>query len=303
MAVWRAGGWIVEVDIKKFFDTLDHDHLREFLRRRVRDGVLLRLLGKWLNAGVMEDGVLTSNELGTPQGGVISPLLANIYLHEVLDEWFERDVKPRLKGRAFLCRYADDFVALLTREDDARRVLDVLPKRLGRFGLTLHPDKTRLVPFRRPLRSGERCHGFEQSTFALLGFTHVWARSRTGNWVVRLRTAPDRLTRALHNVRDWCRRHRHDEVQRQRADLVAKMRGHFGYFGITGNHEALERYRHEVERVWWKWLSRRSNRHRLSPIAWSCLLKRYPLPEPRIMRHFTIGEIAQRSRPPRSRMR
>lgn len=298
-----GGGWIVEVDIKKFFDTLDHDHLREFLRRRVRDGVLLRLLGKWLNAGVMEEGALISTEIGTPQGGVISPLLANIYLHEVLDVWFEGDVKPRLKGRAFLCRYADDFVVLLTRQDDARRVLEVLPKRFGRFGLTLHPDKTRLVPFRRPLRSGELRHGFEQSTFALLGFTHVWSRSREGNWVVRLRTAPDRLSRALHTVRDWCRRHRHDEIQQQRAGLAAKMRGHFGYFGITGNFEALDRFRNEVESVWWKWLSRRSNRHRLSPTAWRCLLERYSLPEPRIMRHFTIGEITQRSRRPRSRMR
>ena len=154
-ALWQqtmamGGGWIVEVDIRKFFDTIDHGHLRDFLKRRVRDGVLLRLIGKWLNAGVLEDGCVTHPEAGTPQGGVISPMLANVFLHYVLDEWFEQEVQPRLKGRAFLIRYADDFVMGFACEEDARRVLDVLPKRFGKYGLTIHPDKTRLVPFERP---------------------------------------------------------------------------------------------------------------------------------------------------------
>jgi group II intron reverse transcriptase/maturase len=142
-----GGGWILEVDIRKFFDTLDRAQLRNLLRRRVRDGVLLRLIDKWLSAGVLEAGSLSYPEAGTPQGGVISPLLANVYLHYVLDEWFERDVKPRLRGRAFLIRYADDFVIGFTEDADAWRVLEVLPKRFGKYGLTLHPDKTRLVPF------------------------------------------------------------------------------------------------------------------------------------------------------------
>ncbi len=144
------GGWLVEVDIRKFFDTLDHAHLRKLLRHRIRDGVLLRLIGKWLKAGVLEFGSLTFPEAGTPQGGVVSPLLANVYLHYVLDVWFEREVKPRLRGRAFLVRYADDFVMGFACEEDARRVLEVLPKRFGKYGLALHPDKTRLVPFQRP---------------------------------------------------------------------------------------------------------------------------------------------------------
>ena len=148
-----GGGWMVEVDIRKFFDTLDHAHLRELLRRRVRDGVLLRLIDKWLKAGVLEDGTLTVPAKGSPQGGVISPLLANVYLHYVLDLWFEQEVQPRLKGRAFLIRYADDFVIGFTNEEDARRVLEVLPKRFARYGLTVHPDKTRLVPFRSPASS------------------------------------------------------------------------------------------------------------------------------------------------------
>ena len=145
-----GGGWIVDVDIRKFFDTIDHGHLRDFLKRRVRDGVLLRLIGKWLNAGVLEAGRLTRPEAGTPQGGVISPLLSNIVLHAVLDDWFEREVQPRLKGRSFLIRYADDFVMGFACEEDARRVMAVLPKRFEKYGLTIHPEKTRLVPFERP---------------------------------------------------------------------------------------------------------------------------------------------------------
>ena len=176
------GGWVLEVDIQKFFDTLDHGHLREILRRRVRDGVLLRLIGKWLNAGVLEDGAVSYPEVGTPQGGVISPLLANIFLHEVLDVWFELEVKPRLQGQAFLVRYADDFVVVFSHEEDARRVLDVLPKRFGKYGLTLHPDKTRLVEFRRPDRpsSSEDRSDRRPGTFDLLGFTHFWGLSRRG---------------------------------------------------------------------------------------------------------------------------
>jgi len=154
-ALWQhllqdEGGWVLEVDIRKFFDTLDHARLLELLSRRVRDGVLLRLIGKWLNAGVWEEGRTTHPTTGSPQGGVISPLLANIYLHYVLDEWWEQEVKPRLKGRAFLVRYADDFVLVFTDKGDAQRVHEVLPKRFGRFGLTVHPGKTRLVPFRNP---------------------------------------------------------------------------------------------------------------------------------------------------------
>src|SRR5205085_11425479 len=145
-----GGGWVVEVDIRKFFDTLDHGQSRELLRRRIRDGVLLRLIDKWLNAGVLEEAVLTYPTAGSPQGGVISPLLANVYLHYVLDVWFAAEVQPRLRGRAFLIRYADDFVMGFACAEDARRVLEVLPKRFGKFGLTLHPQKTRLVPFQKP---------------------------------------------------------------------------------------------------------------------------------------------------------
>ncbi len=252
-----GGGWILEVDIRKFFDTLCHSHLRALLQQRVRDGVVLRLIGKWLNAGVMEDGAISYPEAGSPQGGVISPALANVYLHYVLDEWIEREVKPRLKGRAFVVRYADDFVIGFTREDDARRVWDVLPKRFGKYGLTVHPEKTRLIQFQRPpsrpARKGQP-QAESPGTFDLLGFSHYWARSRKGNWVVKRKTAPSRFTRAVTRIAQWCRIHRHHPIAEQHQTLSQKLRGHFAYYGITGNSIALARFRQAVQRVWWEWL-------------------------------------------------
>jgi group II intron reverse transcriptase/maturase len=284
-AFWRqtmktGGGWVLEVDIRKFFDTLDHAHLREMLRRRVRDGVLLRLIDKWLNAGVLEEGRVTVPTQGSPQGGVISPLLANVYLHYVLDLWFEQEVQSRLKGRAFLIRYADDFVIGFTHEDDARRVRDVLPKRFGKYGLTIHPDKTRLVPFRSPaLSEGDDSEGSSSpGTFDLLGFTHFWGRSLKGNWVVKRRTAGNRLRRAIRRIADWCRFHRHRPVREQHQALKQKLLGHFAYYGITGNGGALHRFREAVQELWRKWLSRRS---RAAPLSWDqfrLLQQRYPLP-------------------------
>jgi len=251
-ALWRqvmrmGGGWVLEVDIKKFFDTLDHGHLQQILRRRVCDGVILRLIGKWLNAGGMEGVVLSRPEEGTPQGGVISPLLANIYLHTVLDEWFVRDVQPRLSGRAVLVRYADDFVLLFAQKKDAERMLDVLPKRFGKYGLTLHPDKTRLVPFHRPRRDPGSHVG--PRSFDLLGFTHHWGSSRNGKWVLRQRTAKDRFRRTLRRIAEWCRTHRHDDVEAQHRALVRKLNGHYAYFGITSNYAALARLRDQVRNV------------------------------------------------------
>jgi RNA-directed DNA polymerase len=299
-AVWQqtlalGGGWIVEVDIQKFFDTLDHAHLRELLRHRIRDGVLLRLIGKWLKAGVLEEGSLSFPEAGTPQGGVVSPLLANVYLHYVLDVWFERVVKPRLKGRAFLVRYADDFVMGFACEGDARRVLEVLPKRFGKYGLTLHPDKTRLVPFRRPLYPTDREDtggGDSPGTFDLLGFTHHWIRSRRGFWVVRRQTAQNRLSRALRTIAQWCRFNRHQSIKEQHHTLVQKLRGHFAYYGITGNGSALWQFREAVKRIWWKWLSRRRRRGILSWMAFERLLKRYALPNSKVV-HSVYRRLGQ----------
>jgi RNA-directed DNA polymerase len=285
--VRMAGRWVLEIDIRKFFDTLDQRQLRDIVRKRVRDGVLLRLISKWLNAGVMENGAIEYPEAGTPQGGVISPLLANIYLHEVLDDWFVRQVAPRLVGRAVLVRYADDVVIIFGNEQDARRVFDVLPKRFAKYGLTLHPEKTRLVDFRRPDRRAlpSPDNGDVRSrpgTFDLLGFTHYWAKSRKGYWVVKQKTAADRLRRALKRIADWCRRYRHEPVRDQWTALKRKLLGHFGYFGITGNYQALHNFSVRVIGAWRKWLSRRSQRAWISVEKMKRLLERYPLPQPRI---------------------
>ena len=215
------GGWILEVDISKFFDTLDHGHLRKFVQRRVRDGVLLRLIGKWLHAGVMESGQVSYPEAGSPQGGVISPLLANVYLHYVLDTWFSEDVQPRLKGKAYLIRYADDFVIGFTDEQDARRVMEVLPKRFGKYGLKVHPEKTRLLRFSKPTDRNDGDAG-QPERFDLLGFTHYWGRGRKGNPVVKRKTSSKRMSRALKAINEWCRNHRHQPIAQQQNTLSQK---------------------------------------------------------------------------------
>jgi RNA-directed DNA polymerase len=276
-----GGGWIVDVDIRKFFDTIDHGHLRDFLRRRIRDGVLLRLIGKWLNAGVLEDGCLTRPEKGSPQGGVVSPILSNIFLHYVLDDWFEREVRPRLKGRAFLIRYADDFVMGFSREEDARRVMDVLPKRFEKYGLTIHPEKTRLVPFERPGGDPEGADPESRTppgTFDLLGFTHYWARSRNGNWAVKRKTSRSRFRRGLKALSEWCRLNRHRDMEAQHQTLSQKLVGHFAYYGITGNSPALTRFRTAATWIWKRWLSRRRRGGRMTWDRLNRFLKRHPLP-------------------------
>jgi group II intron reverse transcriptase/maturase len=274
------GGWVLEVDIRKFFDTLDHGQLQQLIQRRVRDGVLLRLIGKWLKAGILEEGNVTYPDEGTPQGGVISPVLANIYLHEVLDVWFEQEVKPRMKGRAELVRYADDFVICFERQEDARRVTEVLPKRMEKYGLTLHPEKTRLVEFRPPSPEDKGRGG--PGNFDLLGFRHYWGKSRWGRWVVKRKTATSRLSRALKKVALWCRLNRHRPIQEQHHCLKQKVRGHYSYYGITGNWAALTAFAREVENRWYKWLSRRSQKG-LKPEGFWRLLKQFPLPAPRVV--------------------
>ena len=286
-ALWRGlmamgGGWIIDLDIRSFFDDVDRNHLRCFLDQRVRDGVIRRAIGKWLNAGVMEFGEVRHPDRGTPQGGVVSPALSNLYLHEVLDVWFEYEVKPRLRGRAFAIRFADDAALVFEREEDARRVLAVLGKRFAKYGLRLHPQKTRLVDFRSPLRA-EHSGTQRARSFALLGFTHFWGRSRKGRWVVQRKTAKDRFTRALQEIGQWCRAHRHWPVAAQQAALRRKLQGHYAYYGITGNGRALARFLYEVRRLWRKWLHRRSWRGRMTWEKFVRLTARYPLPQPRVV--------------------
>ncbi len=272
--------WILEADIVSFFDSLDRKELKKMLEIRVADGSLLRLIGKCLHVGVLDGVELSTSESGTAQGSVLSPLLGNLYLHFVIDLWFEHEVKPRLRGRATLIRYCDDFIIGFEQEEDARRVMDVLGKRLGRFGLTLHPDKTRLLPFRRP-PAGQK-GGKGPATFDFLGFTLYWARTRKGRWAMSCKTRSASLRRAIQSVYDWCRRHRHLPVKDQHAALTRRIQGHFNYFGVSGNFRSLLLVIEYAKRSWYKWLCRRSQRTRLTWERFTDLLRDFPLPRPRI---------------------
>jgi len=272
--------WILEADIVSFFDSLDRKKLKEMLGVRVADGSLLRLIGKCLHVGVLEGVELSTSDTGTAQGSVLSPLLGNVYLHYVLDLWFEQEVKPRLRGRATLIRYADDFIIGFEEEDDARRVMEGLGKRLGRFGLALHPDKTQLLPFRRP-PAGQK-GGKGPATFDFLGFTLYWARTRKGGWGMFCKTRSASLRRIIGSVYDWCRRHRHSSVKDQHAALTRRIQGHFNYFGVSGNFRSLLLVIEQAKRTWYKWLCRRSQRKRLTWERFADLLRDFPLPRPRI---------------------
>lgn len=283
-SIWQQmmsmnGGWVLDADIRRYFDTLDHAHLREILGRRMCDGVIKRLIGKWLKAGVLDKGCVTHPESGTPQGGVISPMLANIYLHEVLDVWFESEVKPRLHGRAFLVRYADDFIMGFELEEDAKRVQAVLPKRFEKYGLTLHPEKTRLVPFGKP-RGPKDPPDRRPGHFDFLGFTHYWGTAKNGRWVVKRKTLKSRFSRAIKRMGEWMSKNRHKPLKEQQRTLGQKLRGHFQYFGITGNSKSLGRFHHEVGRLWRKWLDRRSQRAKVNWDKMNRILERFPLPRP-----------------------
>ncbi len=282
------GGWILDADIQAFFDELDHRKLREILDHRVRDGVIRRQIDKWLKAGILEGIELRYPGEGTPQGGVISPLLANIYLHEVVDTWFERDVKPRMRGPVFLVRYADDLLMGFRLESDARKVFDVLPKRVARFGLRLHPEKTKLIRYFRPARSSTNKRkdsgGATRETFDFLGFTHYWGRTRRRSWVIMLKTRKSTLQRKARVAWEWCRDHRHLPVRDQHLKLIAKLRGHYQFYGVRCNARSLKLFHKLVVRAWKFWLGRRSQKGYLAWERFMHILKRYPLLTPRMRR-------------------
>jgi group II intron reverse transcriptase/maturase len=281
----RRQHWVLDVDIRKYFDSIPHPQLRAILDQRVTDGVIRRMIGKWLKAGVLEDGCLRYATEGTPQGGVISPMLSNIFLHHVLDVWFEDEVRPRLTGNATLVRFADDFVMTFETHHDAKRVLEVLGQRLERYGLTLHPDKTRFIDF-RPQRRGGTLPDCKDPPFDFLGFTHTWGKLRSGKNVVRQTTAKSRFARALLALKDWCRTNRHQPMPEQHDQLSAKLRGHYAYYGITGNSRRLQQYRQQVVKTWQKWLARRTCDKRLTWARFNAFLARHPLPPARIVHRY-----------------
>jgi RNA-directed DNA polymerase len=285
--VERDGCWVVDVDIRKYFDTIPHDRLREIVRQRVKDGVVLRLIGKWLKAGTLEAGRITYSDTGTPQGGVISPMLSNIYLHEVLDSWFVEEIAPELEGDPKLVRFADDFVLLLDSREDAERMLEVLSRRFEQYGLTIHPDKSCVVDFRHPWASQRK-----PETFDFLGFTHYWGKTRNNGFAVKKKTASKKLTRSLKDIHQWCKENRHRPLKWQHQKLSKKLLGHYGYYGLQGNYESLSRFLHFTKRHWRYWLNRRSRER--NGMAWSRFAKLtneyLKLPAPRIVHKQRLVE-------------
>lgn len=278
----RAGwvSFILEADIVSFFDRIGRSQVMTMLRERIADESLMRLVGKCLHVGVLDGEEYSEPDEGTAQGSVLSPLLGNIYLHNVLDLWIERDVKPRLRGRCALVRYADDFVIAFEREDDATRVSEALHQRMAKYGLALHPEKTRLFAFVPP--SGDDV-GKGSTTFDLLGFTLYWRRTRRGGWAMWCKTRRARLSRSMKAAADWCRGHRHLPVKEQHATLVRKVQGHINYFGVNGNLQSVSRFVDEVRRAWHKWLNRRSQQAHMPWERFARMLESFPLPVPRVV--------------------
>jgi len=275
--------WIIDADIRKFFDTISWEELRSILQQRMNDGAILRLIGMWLHVGVLEEGQVVNQEVGTPQGAPISPILANIFLHAVLDEWFAKQVRPRMSGNSFLARYADDFVMGFSLKKDAERVYRVLPKRFEKFGLSIHPEKSRMVQFSRPYWK----RGKGPGSFAFLGFTHYWAKRRSGGWAIKRKTQGKRLSRFLSGIGDWCKEHLHEPLAEQHRTLSAKLRGHYQYYGVRGNYKMLEVVYEHTRVMWKKWLRRRNSMNRMS---WERFAEQVEqtlaLPLPRIMHPF-----------------
>ena len=279
----RPTGWIMEIDISAYFDKIVRGILIEMVEKRVKDSSVLRLIQKWIKVGVIEDGKLLVSETGTGQGQPISPLLANIYLHHALDEWLEDVVKPRLKGEAYEIRFADDAILCFQHKEDAEKVLSVLPKRFEKYGLTLHPEKTRLIEFGRYAARNAKQQEKKPETFDFLGFKHICARSRKGKFAVHGRTLAKRLRRGLKAVTEWCKQHRHEPVSKQQKALNAKLRGHYQYYGRPTNYRSIWQFYRRVRRIWREWLGRRTRGRPLTWERYQAILRQHPLLLPRIM--------------------
>ena len=279
----RKVGWVLEADLKNFFGSLDHGWLLRFVEHRVGDPRLISLIRRWLKAGILEDGEIHPNEEGTPQGGSISVLLSNVYLHYVLDLWFERVVKPRLRGEAYLVRYIDDFVVCFQYREDALRFQQALRKRLGKYGLSLEPSKTKLVEFGRVAQRDAPKRGRKRpETIYFLGFTLYCTRNRKGNFKVGMRTEKSRLQRSMSHLRDLMRRMRHLPLREQVINLNRVLRGHYAYYGIAGNFRALQKVHRFVVKYWHKMLSSRSRKGYITWEVFLRILAHFPLQRPKL---------------------
>ena len=270
--------WLIDADIQGYFDNIDHGILQEFIGRRVKDGAVKRLIGKWLNAGIKEEQKVYYPESGTPQGGSISPLLSNIYLHYALDEWFVKEVKPRIRGKVYLIRFCDDFIIGCQHHDDAEKIYRAIGKRMEKYKLRIHPEKTRMIDFRRPTADGAK-----RETFDFLGFTHYWGKSKRGYWVVKRKTRRKKMSQKKKEINDWCRKNRHEPVKKQHKHLCSVLRGHFNYFGVISNYQSMRNFRYCTVVIWRKWLNRRGGKNYITWKKFNQVLETYPLPKPRII--------------------
>ncbi|ETR67575.1 MAG: RNA-directed DNA polymerase [Candidatus Magnetoglobus multicellularis str. Araruama] len=276
--------WIIDADVKSYFDTIDHSKLIEFIKQRLNDGGLIRLIKKWLKAGVIEEGELKQSKTGTPQGGIISPILSNIYLHYVLDEWFEKEVAPRMKGRCFIVRFADDFIVGFESKADAERFMNVLPKRFEKYGLEIHPDKTKMVMFGRPPRAAKKSG---KGTFDFLGFTHYWSKSHKGFWVIKRKTRKKSAKRGRQEIWKWIRENMHKPLEYLSIKLKQKLQGYYNYYGVRCNSKDLRRlYRFTVKALKY-WLNRRSDKNK-NWDKFSKILDKIRLPKPQPLRRLKV---------------
>jgi group II intron reverse transcriptase/maturase len=288
LIIMRGGAsYLLDVDIRGYFDNIDHKWLMRMLRERVVDRTILRLIGKWLKVGVLVEWQRSRNEIGVPQGGVISPLLANIYLHYVLDLWITKKVAKQLKDRAFLIRYADDFVIGCATREDAEQVWEMLPERLKEFGLELSQEKSRLIEFGKKIYRRNKEEGIRTSTFDFLGFTHYMTQSRRGGARLGRKTIGKRMRRKLIDMNNKLRKLRNAmPFRRLHEHLCRIMQGYYNYYGFAGNHATLNKFAYAIERKWFKWLNRRSQRKSFNWEEFQDFLKRFPLPKPRIRKTY-----------------
>lgn len=274
--------YIVEADIKGFFDNVEHDWMRKFVEHRIQDKRILRMIVRFLRAGVIEEGKWRASDGGTPQGGSISPLLANIYLHYVLDLWFKKRYRKSCRGKARLIRYADDFVVCFQNREDAKRFAEELKERLGQFGLEVEPTKTKVLEFGKNAARNARARGERPETFDFLGFTHYAGKARDGRFRIKRVTSGKKYRAKLAGMKEWLKKERNKPLKKLMAEVGAKLNGHYQYYGVTDNYRAVSRYREEVKKMVLKWLNRRSQRRSFNAKEYKKLLERFPLPKPRI---------------------
>jgi len=295
MAMYRTVNWVLDADIRSFFDTIDHGWMQKFIEHRIGDRRLVRLLMKWMKAGVMKDGEFHETKAGTPQGGIISPLLANIYLHYVLDLWIQSWRKRHATGDVYVVRYADDFTIGFQRERDARAMRQALSDRMAKFGLELHPEKTRVLEFGRYAREDRARRGLgKPETFEFLGFLHIAGEDRQGKYQLRRHTSGKKLRAKLARIKQECAKRRHARVVEQHAWLRRVVTGQYNYYAVPTNTIGLKRFRYEVERIWHRSLQRRSQRGRWRPGQYGRFAERFPLPNPRIQHPWPNERFAAR---------